>query len=157
MSDYIGLTIYKIAKHLAYRPNFVNYTYRDEMIGDGVENCLKYIHNFNGKKSKNAFSYVTQIIYYAFIRRIKKEKKQQYIKYKLFENAGIHNLNHEEYEREQALFDKYNSPEEYILGVLQISKHDVNTFNKEFNVGDSKKGLECFFLEDNSIEDSIDS
>ena len=80
ISNYIGECFLKIANGLSYRPNFINYTYRQEMISDGIENCLQYIHNFDPDKSKNPFSYFTQIIYYAFIRRIQKEKKQAHIK-----------------------------------------------------------------------------
>ena len=87
VTDYIGECFLKIANHLSYRPNFINYPFREEMIGDGIENCLMYAHNFNPEKSKNPFSYFTQIIYYAFLRRIEKEKKQNYIKYKLLESA----------------------------------------------------------------------
>ena len=76
VSDYIGECFLKIAERLSRRPNFINYTYRDEMISDGIENCLQYAHNFNPDKSKNPFAYFTQIIYYAFLRRITKEKKQ---------------------------------------------------------------------------------
>jgi hypothetical protein len=72
-----------IATHLSYRPNFINYPYREEMISDGIENCVMYASNFNPEKSKNPFSYFTQIIYYAFLRRIQKEKKQSYVKYKM--------------------------------------------------------------------------
>ena len=79
--NYIGECIMKISEHLSYRPNFINYTYKDEMISDGIENCLLYIDNFNPEKSKNPFAYFTQIIYYAFIRRMQKEKKQTYVKY----------------------------------------------------------------------------
>ena len=86
ISDYIGSCFLKIANGLSYRPNFINYTYRQEMISDGIENCLQYIHNFNPEKSKNPFAYFTQIIYYAFIRRIQKEKKQLYIKYKTMDS-----------------------------------------------------------------------
>ena len=84
--EYIGECILKIANGLSNRPNFINYTYKDEMISDGIENCLQYIHNFNPEKSKNPFAYFTQIIYYAFIRRIQKEKKQTHIKNKMIEN-----------------------------------------------------------------------
>ena len=77
VTNYIGECFLKIANHLSYRPNFINYTYRDEMISDGIENCLQYCGNFNPEKSKNPFAYFTQIIYYAFLRRIAKEKKQQ--------------------------------------------------------------------------------
>ena len=83
VSNYIGSCFLKIANHLSYRPNFINYTFRDDMISDGIENCLQYLDNFNPAKSSNPFAYFTQIIYYAFIRRIQKEKKQTTIKHKL--------------------------------------------------------------------------
>ena len=83
VSEYIGECIYKIATRLSTKPNFINYSYRDEMICDGIENCLQYINNFNPEKSQNAFAYITQIIYYAFLRRIQKEKKQTELKQKL--------------------------------------------------------------------------
>lgn len=86
VSDYIGECILKIATHLSYKPNFINYSYRDDMILDGVENCIQYIDNFNPDKSSNPFAYFTQIIYYAFLRRIAKEKKQSYIKGKLIQD-----------------------------------------------------------------------
>jgi len=87
--NYIGECIMKIAQHLSYKPNFINYTYKEEMISDGIENCLLYIDNFNPEKSSNPFAYFTQIIYYAFIRRIQKEKKQTYVKYKSLENQEL--------------------------------------------------------------------
>ena len=73
---------------MSYRPNFINYTFRDDMISDGIENCLQYLDNFNPKKSNNPFAYFTQIIYYAFVRRIQKEKKQTTIKQKLIQDAN---------------------------------------------------------------------
>jgi len=87
VTDYIGKCFLDIATHLSYRPNFINYPYREEMIGDGIENCLMYASNFDPGKSKNPFSYFTQIIYFAFLRRIAKEKKQMYIRYKMLEAA----------------------------------------------------------------------
>ena len=89
VTNYIGECFLKIANHLSYRPNFINYTYRDDMISDGIENCLQYMSNFNPEKSNNPFAYFTQIIYYAFIRRIQKEKKQQDVKAKLISNTGV--------------------------------------------------------------------
>ncbi len=86
VSNYIGECIYKIAYHLSYKPNFINYSYRDEMVSDGIENCLRYIDNFDPAKSNNPFAYFTQIIYYAFLRRIGKEKKQSYIKNQLVQD-----------------------------------------------------------------------
>ena len=80
--DYAGECFLKIAERLSHRPNFINYAFREEMVSDGIENCVMYASNFNPEKSSNPFAYFTQITYYAFLRRIEKEKKQLYIKYK---------------------------------------------------------------------------
>ena len=106
MTEYIGECIYKISTRLSTRPNFINYTYRDEMICDAIENCIQYIKNFNIEKSNNAFAYITQICYYAFLRRIQKEKKQVFIKQQIIsditqdtfetidgDTTGMHNTN----------------------------------------------------------------
>lgn len=92
--DYIGLCIYKIANRLSNRPNFINYTYKDEMISDGIEVSIANVGNFDPDRYDNPFAYFTQIIYHAFIHRIQKEKKQQYLKYKSLENAIISNDQH---------------------------------------------------------------
>ena len=86
VTNYIGECFFKIANHLSFRPNFINYTYKDEMILDAIENCITYCSNFDPSKSKNPFSYFTQIVYYAFVRRIEKEKKHNYVKHKLTAN-----------------------------------------------------------------------
>jgi len=83
--DYAGECFLKIAERLSHRPNFINYAFREEMVSDGIENSVMYASNFNPEKSTNPFAYFTQIIYYAFLRRIEKEKKQLYIKYKTME------------------------------------------------------------------------
>jgi len=88
ITNYLGECFLKIATHLSYKPNFVNYMFRDDMISDGIENCVQYIHNFDPAKSKNPFAYFTQIIHYAFLRRIQKEKKQLDIKTKIIEKTG---------------------------------------------------------------------
>lgn len=88
VNNYIGDCFLKIATHLSYRPNFINYMYKDDMICDGVENCIQYIDNFNPEKSTNPFAYFTQIVYYAFLRRIAKEKRQMDIKDKILERSG---------------------------------------------------------------------
>ena len=75
MTEYIGECIYKIATRLSTRPNFINYTYRDEMICDAIENCIQYIGNFNTKKSNNAFAHVSKYVVDTFLRRIQKQKK----------------------------------------------------------------------------------
>tara|TARA_Y100000590_G_C15287976_1_gene851372 strand:- start:170 stop:712 length:543 start_codon:yes stop_codon:yes gene_type:complete len=88
--EYIGECFLKIATRLSYRPNFINYAFREDMICDGIENCVQYMNNFNPEKSKNPFAYFTQIIYYAFVRKIQKEKKQLYIKFKSIDsNASL--------------------------------------------------------------------
>ena len=89
ITNYLGECFLKIATHLSYKPNFVNYMFRDDMISDGIENCIQYIHNFDPEKSKNPFAYFTQIIHYAFLRRIQKEKKQLEIKTKIIERTGF--------------------------------------------------------------------
>ena len=94
VTNYLGSCFLKIATHLSYKPNFVNYMFREDMICDGIENCLQYIDNFDPEKSKNPFAYFTQIIYYAFLRRIQKEKKQLEIKGKILERSGYDEVMH---------------------------------------------------------------
>lgn len=94
VTDYIATCFIKIAEGLSHRPNFVRYTYREEMVMDGVENCLRAVNNYKIETATrtgnpNAFSYFTQIVYFAFIRRIAKEKKQQDIKMRFIEKMGI--------------------------------------------------------------------
>ena len=88
ITNYLGECFLKIATHLSFKPNFVNYIFKDDMISDGIENCVQYIHNFDPAKSQNPFAYFTQIIHYAFLRRIQKEKKQLEIKNKILEKTG---------------------------------------------------------------------
>ena len=99
---YIGECFLKIANHLSFKPNFVNYMFKEDMISDGIENCVQYIHNFNPEKSQNPFAYFTQIIHYAFLRRIQKEKKQLEIKNKILEKTGY-----------DQVFDKDGSDDSY--------------------------------------------
>ena len=67
ISNYIGDCFIKIARHLSYKHNFINYSYKDEMISDGIENCLAVVKNFDPEKSKNPFAYFTQIIFLSLI------------------------------------------------------------------------------------------
>ena len=91
---YIGECFLKIANHLSFKPNFVNYMFKEDMISDGIENCVQYIHNFDPAKSKNPFAYFTQIIHYAFLRRIQREKRQLEIKNKILERSGFEEVMH---------------------------------------------------------------
>jgi len=140
VTNYIGECFLKIANHLSYRPNFINYTYRDEMISDGIENCLQYCGNFNPDKSKNPFAYFTQIIYYAFIRRIQKEKKQQHIRHKVIENMNVDILAVGE-DMEQAQFVEY-------LQKNFLPAEDVYKPKKKKKT--EPKGLEKFYDEDSA-------
>jgi hypothetical protein len=116
VSNYIGECFLKISEHLARKPNFISYSFKEEMISDGIENCVMYFRNFNPEKSKNPFAYFTQIVYYAFLRRIAREKKQLYLKYKATEQYGILDEG-EMYEDENGSmrqFEMYNNISEYI-------------------------------------------
>ena len=134
--NYIGECIFKIATHLVRKPNFNNYTFKEDMISDGVENCLLYIDNFNPAKSENPFAYFTQIIYYAFLRRIQKEKKHLYVKYKAMENEVIVSLIE-------------NNGEDMVVNQLSGVLHDsysqdfindfINTFEKSKRKKTKKK------------------
>ena len=90
VSEYMGSCILMIAERLSTKPRFMNYSFREEMISDALENCFLYFDNFDPEKSQNPFAYFTQIIYYAFHRRISKEEKNRYIIYKKFQESVLH-------------------------------------------------------------------
>lgn len=92
VTNYIGECFLKISKHLSFKGNFINYSYRDEMVSDAIENCLACVSNFDPAKSQNPFAYFTQVCYFAFIRRIQKEQKQSQTKYKLLESLDLEGL-----------------------------------------------------------------
>ena len=120
---YIGECLTKIANKLSYRPNFINYSYRDEMIADGLENCITYFDNFNPDKSNNPFSYFTQIIYYAFLRRIQKEKKQVYIKHKVYHHQVMDGSMH--------FLQEANALEDFDVPAMEDTDY-INEFVKNF-------------------------
>lgn len=126
-TEYLGKCFWDIAEHLSRKSNFVNYPFREDMVGDAVENCLMYAHNFDPDKSKNPFSYFTQITYYAFIRRIDKEKKQNYIKYKM-----IDHLDHEGSVRRWFSNNFSNTEKEEnddgLADFFSLSKNDIAKF-----------------------------
>jgi hypothetical protein len=92
ITNYLGGCFLKIATHLSYRPNFINYMYKDDMVCDGIENCIQYIDNFDHNKSSNPFAYFTQIVFYAFLRRIAKEKRQLDIRQKIVDKLDYSQL-----------------------------------------------------------------
>jgi hypothetical protein len=149
--SYIGHCILMIAMRLSYKPNFSNYSYREEMVCDGVENCVSYIDNFDPNKSNSPFAYFTQIIYFAFLRRIFREKKQLYIKHKFTENSSLFNTLNEHNDFDDN--DFYSSPQN------DIDNSNMNEFIKSFEINlekkknKRKKGLEEF-IEGGVLEDS---
>ena len=106
---YIGECFLKIANHLSFKPNFVNYMFKEDMISDGIENCVQYIHNFNPEKSQNPFAYFTQIIHYAFLRRIQREKRQLEIKNKILERSGFSEVFADDNSVDGGNYSDYNS------------------------------------------------
>jgi hypothetical protein len=142
--NYIGECFMKIAEGLSHKPNFINYTYRDEMMADGIENCLQYFDNFDPAKSKNPFAYFTQIVYFAFLRRISKEKKQLYVKYKSTEQIGILDefemLEFEDGTSKQ--FELYDNIAEFIENY-----EDARKVKKDAAAAKKSKGIEKFLGE----------
>ena len=148
VTNYIGECFLKIANHLSYRPNFINYTYRDEMISDGIENCLQYCGNFNPEKSKNPFAYFTQIIYYAFLRRIAKEKKQQHVKHQIISNMNV-----------DLMMDGDDAATGYVEYLQKNFLPDEAVYKPKKKVKKEPKGLEKFYDEqgDEINEDSANN
>lgn len=144
-SNYIGECIWLIANRLSTNRNFIGYTYREEMIGDAIENCLRYLHNFDPDKSKNPFAYFTTIMYYAFLRRIDKEKKQSYIKYKAMENSMTMNTLVEMAPDDQSHFQAMVVTMDYDKLSALSEKYDAKTTAKKTK---KKKGIEKFIGDD---------
>jgi len=142
ISPYIGECLYKIATRLSLKPNFISYTYRDEMISDGLENCINYLNNFNPEKSTNPFAYFTQIIWYAFLRRIDKEKKHLYIKQKTLENFYFEGML-----AEQSIGDEktvtVNLDNDYMQNL--VKSYDKKQSEKATKRKDKKIGVEKFY------------
>jgi DNA-directed RNA polymerase specialized sigma subunit len=141
--NYIGECIYQIANRLAFRPNFINYTYRDDMVADGLENAIMCINNFDPEKSNNPFAYFTQVIYFAFIRRIHKEKKQTYIRHKVLENSILTNT----------VFEKGENSDFGSSSLSETNNDYMNTFVEKYEASMEskkktsvkKKGVEVFY------------
>ena len=139
VSNYIGECFLKIATHLSYRPNFINYTYREDMISDGIENCLQYVQNFNPEKSSNPFAYFTQIIYYAFLRRIAKEKKQTHVKNKMIQNMSYESWTTMEGDNSQYVVMGFDP---------NVMLPDEDVYKPKKKLSEKTKGLESFMEED---------
>lgn len=146
VTNYLGVCITKIAYKLASRPNFINYSYKDEMISDGIESAIANIRSFNPDKYDKPFAYFTQIIWNAFIQRINKEKKQQYIKYKSLENAIISN--------DQYVFQDSDDRNVGSSGYNEAAIHVISSYEealqKKKDIAKSKKALDIFIEDDDA-------
>ena len=152
--EYIGKCILLIGTRLATKPNFSGYSYKEEMISDGIENCLQYLHNFDPEKSQNPFAYFTQIIWFAFLRRIQKEKKQTYIRHKVLENAMLTDTVFEHGENSD--FGSSSMKEltnDYINDFVEKYEARMETKKKAVK---KRKGLEVFYDEAADTEEIPD-
>lgn len=141
--EYIGECFIKIANRLAFKSNFINYSFREDMILDAIENCLIYMDNFDPAKSSNPFAYFTQIAYYAFLRRIQKEKRQLQTKYKYIESLDL-----------DAVIRQAGDEGEYGSGFVNYLKKQADTAQKELEVTkkDKKPTRKPMYLQ--AIEDA---
>ena len=140
--EYIGECILKIATRLSHKANFINYSYRDDMILDGIENCMQCINSFDPNKSSNPFSYFTQVIYFAFLRRIAKEKKQAYIKGKLIQDMPFDSFEIQDHD------DDVDFKNAYMAFVQTHQNFDDSFIKKKEKKKAEKQSLENFFNED---------
>jgi len=149
LSNYIGACFLKIAEHLSRKPNFISYSFREEMISDGIENCIQYVDNFDPDKSKNPFAYFTQIIYFAFLRRIMKEKKQLYVKYKATQQYGIMEDEYDEDTGTSRPFILYDNISEFIQNFEESKKKKKDKT--------ANKGIEKFIEPEDVLLEDIET
>jgi hypothetical protein len=139
VSNYLGDCFIKIARHLSYKSNFINYSYKDEMISDAIENCLAVVNNFDPAKSKNPFAYFTQITFFAFVRRIQKEKKQMATKFRYIDQLDVNELVTQDHDSGefQNQFLEYLKTQmdnyEYEKVVSSITKKTETLLNKDID------------------------
>jgi hypothetical protein len=145
VSRYLGECFIKIATHLSYKANFINYTFKDDMISDGIENCLTAVEKFDPARSSNPFAYYTQIIYFAFVRRIQKEKKQQATKYKLLENIDI-----------DQIVSQSDDNEEIVTHLLEMVRKQADQIDTDRKVLKGKPGRKKKVKEVPDTHDKLD-
>ena len=131
VTEYIGECFLKIATHLSYKANFINYTFKDDMISDGIENCLTAVIKFDPERGMNPFAYFTQITFFAFVRRIQKEKKQQATKYKLLENIDV-----------DMLLSHADGNEEYANAIVELVRKQADNIDPDKRTLPKKKKKE---------------
>lgn len=144
--DYIGKCILDISRHLSYKANFVGYPFREEMIGDGVENAVKALNNFDPSKSNNPFAYFTRIIYFAFLRRIAEEKKELYAKCKLYTSMTVMG---ELYDDSNSLVDLSDNQSNFSTEYMDdfVKEYEKSMEKKKIPKEEKKVGVELFYNE----------
>jgi hypothetical protein len=128
--NYIGECIWKIANKLSTKPCFMNYSYREEMVSDGIENCILYFKDYDPAIGQNPFAYFTQVIYYAFLRRINKEEKNRYAMYKHFQENIVN-------QHDMSLF---KDSDDNLLLPMQMYDN-INDFMSRFEEKEEKKKI----------------
>ena len=141
VTEYIGECFLKIATHLSYKANFINYTYKDDMISDGIENCLTAVIKFDPERGMNPFAYFTQITFFAFVRRIQKEKKQQATKYRMLENIDI-----------EQLIAHSDGNEEFANHLVEMIRKQVDTIDPDRRPAPVKKKKKKLEENPNSLD-----
>lgn len=142
--EYVGECLLQIANRVARKPNFANYMFKEEMVGDGIENCINYLNNFDPDKSKNPFAYFTQIIHFAFLRRIDREKRQLYVKHKALENSMLMNMLEETGEDDES-YVTVNLDSDYMKDFVESFEGKVDARKQKRQ--SKRKGLEVFMDE----------
>lgn len=153
LPEYIGECIWKIANKLSTMPRFINYSYRDEMISDGIENCIMYFKDYNPEVGQNPFAYFTQIIYYAFLRRIGKEEKNRYIIYKNYQesivNQGQSNYLVDNDDNNLMPAQIYDNISEF------MEKFEKKEEEKKIKRKQTKEGLQRFYEEEDEQRSAV--
>jgi hypothetical protein len=139
--EYIGKCILDIAERFSTKPNFYGYSYRDEMVSDAVENCLMYLANYDPGKGKNPFAYFTQICFFAFLRRIHREKKQSYIKHRLIQDLPFESFDLQDH-------DDSELATSFVAYVQSHSSFDSSAFEKSLVKKPKKKDQPRTALDD---------
>jgi hypothetical protein len=153
LPEYIGECIWKIANKLSTMPRFVNYSYRDEMISDGIENCIMYFKDYNPEIGQNPFAYFTQIIYYAFLRRIGKEEKNRYIIYKNYQESIV-NQGHSNYLVDND--DNNLMPAQIYDNISEfMEKFEKKEEEKKIKRKQTKEGLQRFYEEEDEQRSAV--
>jgi len=149
--DYIGRCMIDISTRLAYKPNFINYPFREEMVADGIENAIRALNNFDPAKSANPFAYFTQIIYYAFLRRIAKEKTQLYTKQKMYTSMAVMGELYDDSSGADLSNNQSSQATDYMNNFVE--EFEKNLEKKKIPKVKKKSGVELFYDDEEENEE----